>query len=68
MYNSSFGLVKSFTDPSPPPLPPGTQSGQNWAPFNVQLLNGQLYVSYALQAPGRHDDQRGAGNGFVDVF
>jgi uncharacterized protein (TIGR03118 family) len=68
MYNSGFGFVKSFTDPSPPPLPAGTPPGQNWAPFNVRILNGQLYVTFALQAAGGHDDQAGPGNGFVDVF
>jgi uncharacterized protein (TIGR03118 family) len=68
MYNSSFQLVKSFTDPSLPAVPAGTPAGQNWAPFNVQLLNGQLYVTYALQDAAKHDDVAGAGNGFVDVF
>jgi len=48
-YNSSFGFVRSFTDLNPPPIPAGTPSGQNWAPFNVQQINGQLYVTYALQ-------------------
>jgi uncharacterized protein (TIGR03118 family) len=67
-YNSSFGLVRSFTDPHLPPVPGGTPPGQNWAPFNVQLINGQLYVSYALQNAAKHDDVAGAGNGFVDVF
>jgi uncharacterized protein (TIGR03118 family) len=68
MYNSGFGFVKSFTDPSLPPVPPGTPPGQNWAPFNLRILNGQLFVSFALQASGGHDDQAGPGNGFVDVF
>jgi len=34
----------------------------------VQVLNGQLYVAFALQAAGKHDDDPGAGHGFVDVF
>jgi uncharacterized protein (TIGR03118 family) len=68
MYNSSFGLVKSFTDTSLPAVPAGTPAGQNWAPFNVQVLNGQLYVTFALQNATKHDDVAGAGNGFVDVF
>src|SRR5207248_874218 len=77
--NFSSGLIEryasdwtsagvSFTDPNLPPVPIGTPAGQNWAPFNVQLLNGQLYVSYALQAAGKTDDDPGAGHGFVDVF
>jgi uncharacterized protein (TIGR03118 family) len=41
---------------------------QSWAPFNVQAINGQLYVTFALQNATHHDDVAGAGNGFVDVF
>ncbi len=52
-------LAGTFADPN---LPAG------YAPFNVQLLNGKLYVTYAFQAPGGKDDAPGAGRGFVDVF
>ncbi len=59
MYNSSFGLVKSFTDPS---LPAG------YAPFDVKVIGGELYVTFALQDSAKHDDVAGPGNGYVDVF
>jgi uncharacterized protein (TIGR03118 family) len=49
----------AFTDPH---LPKG------YAPFNVQVLNGQLYVTYAKQNKDKHDDVGGEGHGFVDVF
>jgi uncharacterized protein (TIGR03118 family) len=39
-----------------------------YAPFNIQLLNGELYVSYARQDRAKHDDVPGRGHGFVDVF
>ena len=52
-------LSGSFTDSS---LPSG------YAPFNVQNLNGSLYVAYALQDGAKHDDVAGAGLGFVDKF
>ena len=39
-----------------------------FAPFNIQALAGQLYVTYAKQDDMRHDDVAGPGNGFVDVF
>ena len=29
---------------------------------------GNLFVTFALQKVGKHDDQAGVGNGFVDVF
>ncbi|QJW92927.1 TIGR03118 family protein [Frigoriglobus tundricola] len=49
----------TFTDPN---LPAG------YAPFDVALLNGKLYVTYAKQDAARHDDVAGAGHGFIDVF
>jgi uncharacterized protein (TIGR03118 family) len=49
----------AFTDPS---LPKG------YAPFNVQVLNGKVYVSYALQNADKHDDVGGAGHGFIDMY
>jgi uncharacterized protein (TIGR03118 family) len=52
-------LSGNFVDPN---LPAG------FAPFNIQNSNGSLYVTYAKQAPGLHDDLAGPGNGFVDVF
>jgi uncharacterized protein (TIGR03118 family) len=39
-----------------------------FAPFDIQLLDGELYVSYAKQDAARHDDVAGVGNGFVDVY
>jgi uncharacterized protein (TIGR03118 family) len=45
---------------------PGLPAG--YAPFNVQVLNGKVYVSYALQDLTRHDDVAGPHRGFVDVF
>ncbi|HSV12716.1 MAG TPA: TIGR03118 family protein [Tepidisphaeraceae bacterium] len=49
----------AFTDAN---LPAG------YAPFNVQNINGNIYVTYALQDAAKHDDIAGAGHGFVDVF
>lgn len=40
----------------------------DFAPFGIRNFNGQIYVTYAKQAPGKHDDQAGPGNGFIDVF
>jgi uncharacterized protein (TIGR03118 family) len=65
---SPITLSGSFTDANPPPVPPGTPAGQSYAPFNVQVLNGNLYVTYALQNDEKHDDVSGSGNGFVDEF
>src|SRR5580704_889696 len=49
----------NFTDPK---IPAG------FAPFGIQNINGDLFVTYAKQNTARHDDVAGPGNGFVDVF
>ena len=60
VFNGSFNLVNSFTDPS---LPAG------FAPFGIANIQGLLYVTFALQnAENPEEDQPGFGNGFVDVF
>ena len=58
-YNSSFGLVRAFTDPT---------VATGYAPFDVQTLDGHLFVTYALQNGAKHDDVAGPGNGYVDEF
>jgi len=66
MFDKSFNLVKSFTDPQITSMCP--LAGQCYAPFGIQNIHGELYVTFALQQAGKHDDHAGAGNGFVDVF
>jgi len=52
-------LPGSFLDPT---IPTG------FAPFNVQNIGGQLYVTYAKQDADKHDDVPGGGNGYVNIF
>jgi uncharacterized protein (TIGR03118 family) len=52
------GLPGGFKDAD---LPAG------FAPFDIQLLGGELYVTYAKQDAAKHDDVAAPGNGFVDV-
>ncbi|HEX6122837.1 MAG TPA: TIGR03118 family protein, partial [Ktedonobacterales bacterium] len=61
-FDNHFRLVRSFTDPQLAnncPLP-----GQCYAPFGIRNQGGVLVVTFALQAPGKEDDQAGPGNGF----
>jgi uncharacterized protein (TIGR03118 family) len=60
-YNENFQQVNpnGFADPN---IPAG------FAPFGIRNLNNQIYVTYALQNKERHDDVKGPGNGFVNVF
>jgi len=39
-----------------------------FAPFGIKNIEGNLFVTYALQNSAKHDDVAGPGNGFVDVF
>jgi uncharacterized protein (TIGR03118 family) len=61
-YDSSFKpvqLVGNFTDPN---LPAG------FAPFNIAVVNKNVYVSYAKQDADKEDDVKGAGFGYISVF
>jgi uncharacterized protein (TIGR03118 family) len=62
VYDGNFHFVRKFRDDRLP---------SDFAPFNIQNLNGTLYGTYAKQDDARHDDVKGAGNGFVervDIF
>jgi len=41
---------------------------RGFAPFNVQAIGPNIYVTYAKQDDDKHDDVPGAGFGFVTVF
>jgi uncharacterized protein (TIGR03118 family) len=58
-FDSAFAQVGSFTDPAAP---------AGYAPFNVKVMNGQVYVTYALVDPSTGRSTAGHGLGFVDVF
>jgi uncharacterized protein (TIGR03118 family) len=49
----------AFTDPKIP---------MGFAPFGIQAINGNLYVTYAKQNAAAHDDVAGKGLGYVDVY
>jgi uncharacterized protein (TIGR03118 family) len=61
-YDTNFQRVTSAGAFADSRLP------QGYAPFDVQVLNGKVYVTYAKQDAAKHDDVAGPGNGFVDVF
>ncbi len=58
VYDTAWNLVdKPFMDPT---IPDG------YAPFNIQAIDGKLYVLYAKQGAGA--DDAGPGNGYVNIF
>jgi len=62
VFDASFHQVNlpgAFTDPK---LPAG------FAPFGIQNLQGNLYVTYAKQDADAEDEVAGRGLGLVDVF
>lgn len=62
VFDASFNPVTApgaFTDRK---LPPG------FAPFGIQNIEGNIFVTYAKREAGGDDDVAGPGNGFVDEF
>jgi uncharacterized protein (TIGR03118 family) len=62
VFDSSFHpatLSGSFSDPKIP---------DDFAPFGIQNINGDIYVTYAKRDPATLDDVKGRGLGFVNVF
>jgi uncharacterized protein (TIGR03118 family) len=62
VFDSNFAAAEldgTFTDPD---LPAG------FAPFGIRNVDGDLFVTFALQDAEKHDDVAGLGNGFVDIF
>jgi uncharacterized protein (TIGR03118 family) len=67
VFNKNFQqvtLAGSFADPG---IPAG------YAPFGIQVitlpsLGPEIFVTYAQQDADKHDDVKGAGHGFVDIF
>lgn len=65
-YDSTFHLVRSFTDPVLARVCPFFK--QCFAPFGIQTIGDKLYVTFALQDAQKANDVAGRGLGIVDVF
>ncbi len=60
VYDEHFNDVEGgFVDPN---LPAG------YSPFNVQNIDGQIYVAYALRDSTTDEEVPGAGLGIVDIY
>jgi uncharacterized protein (TIGR03118 family) len=62
VFDSTFTKVAmpaAFTDPA---MPAG------FAPFGIQAIGSNLFVTYAMQDAAKHDDVAGAGRGIVDMY
>jgi uncharacterized protein (TIGR03118 family) len=62
IFNTVFHQLHwkgAFVDPT---IPAG------YAPFNIQYLEGRVYVTYAKQDAAKHDDDHGPHRGYLDVY
>ena len=60
VYDSKWNWMGTFTD---------SQVDPGFGTFNVAAIDGQIYVAFAKIAPPDFvDDEKGPGNGYVDVF
>ena len=62
MYNVNWQTLfppQKFVDPKLP---------DSYAPFNIVPINGELFVTFAVQNAEKHDDVAGQSHGIVDVF
>jgi uncharacterized protein (TIGR03118 family) len=60
VFDKSFNLVPGgFSDPRIP---------KGFAPFGIQALGGNIFVTYAKQDAAKKDDVPAPGQGFVDEF
>jgi uncharacterized protein (TIGR03118 family) len=62
VFNGAFQPVQvsgGFEDPNIP---------ADFAPFGIQAINGDIYVTYAKQDADKVDDEHGRGLGYVNVF
>ena len=64
VYDGTFAAASGLPDGAflDPKLP------KNYSPFNVALINGKIFVTYALKEPGGEDDVAGQGHGIVNTF
>jgi uncharacterized protein (TIGR03118 family) len=58
-YSPVTSLTGTFTDPN---------ATAGFAPFGITLLNGNLWVSYAMQDTPKHDPVHQVGAGYIDIF
>jgi uncharacterized protein (TIGR03118 family) len=70
--NFHTGSVESFTSTFEPLAPAGSFTDPNlpagFAPFGMQVVGNQVFITYAVQDAGKQNPVSGAGNGIVSVF
>jgi uncharacterized protein (TIGR03118 family) len=62
VWDGQLNPIQSTAAFTNPMIPSG------FAPFNIQILNGRIYVAYAKQDSTRSKDVPDPGNGYVAIF
>jgi uncharacterized protein (TIGR03118 family) len=62
VFNENFAPLSTPSEFQDPAIPKG------YAPFNVQVLRGDVYVTYGQQNKKKTNVVPGAGRGYVDVY
>lgn len=58
-FSKPAAMQGKFQDPN---MPAG------FVPFGISAVQGQLFVTYAMQDAAKHDEVTGAGLGYVDIY
>jgi uncharacterized protein (TIGR03118 family) len=70
--NFNSGFVETYTNFFAPLAPPGSFTDPNlpagYAPFGIQTIGKQVFVTYAMQDGAKHDPVTAPGNGIVSIF
>ncbi len=59
VYGTNGALIMQLQDTAAP---------AGYAPFNVQSVNGMIFVTFAVQDADKHDDVPGPGHGLIDIL
>jgi uncharacterized protein (TIGR03118 family) len=59
VYDGNMNLVGQYADPAAP---------AGYAPYNVQMAAGKIFVTFAKQDATKHNAVTGPGHGLIDVF
>jgi uncharacterized protein (TIGR03118 family) len=66
------GFIDTFLPGFAPVALPGSFTDLNlpvgYAPFGIQVIGRQVFVTYAVQDAAKHNPAIGAGNGIVNIF
>jgi uncharacterized protein (TIGR03118 family) len=70
--NFKGAFIETYTDFFAPLGIPGAFTDKNlpagYAPFNLQVIGGEVFVTYAPQNAAKTGPAMGAGNGIVDIY